>query len=117
MNNLFFDLPEHLQDKIIKMKEEIEKNQKFNDWITKREQHNKQMDEYNARYKYAIMPFGKYKGWSIYGMAICKARYATPIGQNYLQWVSKNVDINNPLLKEVIEFYKDYYYHHTDGCD
>ena len=64
-----------------------------------------------------IMPFGKYKGWSIYRMAIYKDRYATPIGRNYLQWVSKNVAINNPLLKEVIEFYKGYYYHYTDGCD
>jgi hypothetical protein len=72
-----------LQNKIIKMKEEIEESQKFNDYITKREEHNKEMDEYNARYKDVIMPFGKYKGWSIYGMAIYKDRYATPIGQNY----------------------------------
>ena len=48
MNNLFFDLPEHLQNKIIKMKEEIEESQKFNDYIKEREEHNKKMDEYNA---------------------------------------------------------------------
>ena len=117
MNNLFFDLPEHLQNKIIKMKEEIEESQKFNDYIKQREEHNKKMDEYNARYKAVIMPFGKYKGWLIYDMAQYKDRHATPIGQNYLKWVSKNVEITNPLLKAVIEFYKDYYYNYRDGCD
>lgn len=112
-------LPENLQNDILKMKKEIEQseyNQKFYDYLQKREEHNKKMDEYNYKYKNVVMPFGKYKGMSIYNIAMHKDRHEQ-VGKNYLRWVLKNVEIKDKLLKEVIEFYKSYYYHHTDGYD
>ena len=120
MENLFFDLPENLQNKIMQMKKEIEESeekQKFYDYIEGRKVHNKKMDEMNSKYKNVRMPFGKYKGSSIYSIAEFKDRYFMPVGKSYLKWVSENVEIKDPLLKEVIEFYKDYHYNYRDGCD
>lgn len=119
-NNLFYNLPENIQNKIMEMKKEIEDNEKsykFSKYLQKREEHNNKMNEMNLKYKNVVFPFGKYKGTTIYNIAIYKDCRRTPIGQNYLKWVSKNVDIKDKLLKECIEFYKNYYYHHTDGYD
>ncbi len=97
--------------------EEYEYSKKFQDYINKREEHNKLMDEMNYKYRNVILPFGKYKGKTIYSVATKKDNYHGYPGKEYLKWVSKNVDIKDKLLKEAVEFYKKYYYHHTDGYD
>ena len=119
-NNLFFNLPSEIQDNIIEMKnqiEEREKADKFGEYIKQREEHNKKMQLMNAKYKDVRIPFGKYKGNTIYDIAVLKDRYYMPVGKKYLKWVLENVEIKNALLKECIEFYKTYHYNHRDGYD
>ena len=120
MSNLMDNLPENLQDKIMEMKKEIEKSEyakKFGDYINGRKEHNERMDEINLKYKNITLPFGKHKGMTVYSVATYKDRYHGYPGKEYLKWVSKNVNIKDKVLKECIEFYKKYYYFHTDGYD
>ena len=120
MKNLFFDLPTPLQEKIMEMKKEIEKSEfdkGFYDHLRSREIHNKEMDVMNETYADVKMPFGKFKNMSIRGIAEIRSSFYQSSGTEYLQWLSNNVDIKDQRLKECIEFYKNYYYHHGDGCD
>ena len=82
-------------------------NQKFQEYIQAREERKKHLDEMNAKYHNVKMTFGKYKGEKVYDLA----------NMQYLTWVSNNVDVENELLNEAIEFYKDYHYPHGDGYD
>ena len=110
-------LPQEIQNNIMNEIKQKTKSDKFGEYIKKREEHNKQMDIMNAKYKNIKIPFGKYKGSTIYDIAVLKDRYYMPIGKKYLKWVSENCDIKDKLLKEAVEFYKTYYYNHTDGYD
>ena len=116
-------LPQEIQEQIfddIKKKKQIEQSEKdkaFNDYIKRREEHNKKMDKYNSKYKDVVIPFGKYKGSRVYDIAVLKDRYYMPIGKTYLKWVSDNVEIKDKVLKKCIEFYKTYYYNPGDGYD
>ena len=90
-------------------------NEKFQEYINAREEKKKNMDKLNAKYKDVKMPFGKYKGIKLYDIAQIHDSYYFYEGQHYLTWVSSNMEIKNDLLKEAIEFYKDYYYPKGDG--
>jgi len=92
-------------------------NQKFQEYIQQREDTKKHLDKMNAKYRDVRMTFGKYKGIKLYELAQKHDRYYNYPGQEYLQWVSKNVDIEDELLNEAVEFYKDYYYPKGDGYD
>ncbi len=119
MSLILSKLPKDLQDTIVNMKDEMEKNEyatKFGNYIEGRQKHNDKMNEMNRKYKDVRMPFGKYKGYSLLGLALYQENHID-VGKNYLRWVSKNVDIKDKLLKEAVEFYKRYYYLHTDGYD
>ena len=89
----------------------------FQDYINQREAKKKNMDKLNAKYHDVRMTFGKHKGIKLYELAQQHDRYYNYPGQKYLQWVSKNVDIEDELLNEAVEFYKDYNYPHGDGYD
>ena len=91
--------------------------QKFEEYIQQREDTKKHLDKMNAKYRDVRMTFGKYKGIKLYELAQKHDRYYNYPGQEYLQWVSKNVDIEDELLNEAVEFYKDYYYPKGDGYD
>ena len=114
--NLVYDLPENLQNKILEMKKEIEQSElakKFGEYIERRKEHNIKMDGMNYKYKNVVFNFGKYKGYSVYSVR----NNCGEDGKQYLFWASKNVNIKDKVLKECVEFYKRYYYHHTDGYD
>jgi len=81
--------------------------QKFQEYIQAREERKKHLDEMNAKYHHVKMTFGRYKGERVYDLA----------NMQYLTWISNNVDVENELLNEAIEFYKDYSYSHRDGYD
>ena len=112
-------LPVEIQNQIFEMKEQMEqkkKNDGFAEYIKKREEHNKKMDEMDIKYKKVSFTFGKYKGYTVRSIALLQENHCDT-GKQYLKWVSKNVDIKNELLKEAVEFYKKYYRHYTDGYD
>ena len=53
----------------------------------------------------------------MYDLAQTQDSYFRCPGKQYLTWVSNNIDVQNELLNEAIEFYKDYHYPHGDGYD
>ena len=91
--------------------------QKFQEYIQAREEKKKHLDMMNAKYDDVKMTFGKYKGQKLYNIAQIEDKYCMKLGQKYLTWVSNNVEIEDELLNEAVEFYKDYYYPHGDGYD
>ena len=92
-------------------------NKKFQQYINDREAKKEHMNTLNAKYHDVKMTFGKYKGQKLYDIAQEQDRYCMKPGQKYLTWVSNNVNIENELLSEAIEFYKDYHYPYGDGYD
>ena len=112
-------LPVEIQNHIFDMKQQIEeseKSKKFSEYIKSREEHNKQMNRMDNKFRKVGFTFGKYKGYTVRSIALLQENHCDT-GKQYLKWVSKNVDIKNELLKEAVEFYKNYYYHYTDGYD
>ena len=91
--------------------------QKFQQYINDREAKKEKMNMLNAKYNDVKMTFGKYKGQKLYNISQIEDRYCMKTGQKYLTWVSNNIIVEDELLKEAIEFYKDYYYPHGDGYD
>ena len=92
-------------------------NQKFQEYIEAREERKKQMSIKHNELKNVTMPFGKYKGQLISLIQDIEDRRHGEVGKQYLSWVFKNVEIKDVVLKEAVEFYKDYYYLHGDGYD
>ena len=119
MSLILNKLPKDLQETIVNMKDEMEKNEyntKFQKYIEGREEHNRKMDEMNYKFRNVAFTFGKYKGYNVKSIALYQENHCET-GKQYLRWVSKNVDIKDKLLKEAVEFYKRYYYLHRDGYD
>ena len=81
--------------------------QQFQEYIQAREAKKQHMNILNAKFNDVRMTFGKYKGEKVYDLA----------NMQYLTWISNNVDVENELLNEAIEFYKDYYFPQGDGHD
>ena len=92
-------------------------NKEFQEYIQAREERKKHLDKMNAKYHDVKMTFGKYKGEKVYNLATIQDSYFRCPGKQHLTWVSNNVEVENELLNEAIEFYKDYHYPHGDGYD
>ena len=92
-------------------------NTDFQEYIQACEERKKHMDKMDAKFKDVKMTFGKYIGKKVGDLAKMHDRYYNFPGKQYLTWVSNNVEVENELLNEAIEFYKDYHYPHADGYD
>ena len=91
--------------------------QKFQEYIQSRDKYKQEMSiKYDALKKITI-PFGKYKGKTISSISELYDRRYGYIGKQYLGWVLNNVEINNELVKEAVEFYEKYVYLRGDGYD
>ena len=91
--------------------------QEFQEYIQQREESKKQKRIKFEELRNVIMPFGKYKGQRVSMIQDIEDRRHGEVGKQYLSWVFKNVEIKDVVLKEAVEFYKDYYYLHGDGYD
>ena len=92
-------------------------NQKFQEYIQTRDKYKQEMSIKYDELKKVTIPFGKYKGKTISSISELYDRRYGNIGKQYLRWVTNNVEINNDLVKEAVEFYEKYVYLHGDGSD
>ena len=92
-------------------------NQTFQEYIQARDKYKQEMSIKYEELKKVTIPFGRYKGKPISSISELSARRYGNIGKQYLRWVMNNVEINNDLVKEAVEFYEKYVYLHGDGYD
>ena len=92
-------------------------NQKFQEYIQARDKHKQEMSIKYDKLKKVLIPFGKFKGKTISSVSELSDRRYGNIGKQYLRWVMNNVEINNDLVKEAVEFYEKYVYLSGDGYD
>ena len=91
--------------------------QKFQEYIQQREESKKQQQVKYNELKDVKMPFGKYKGQRVSSIQDIDDRRYGKVGKQYLRWVLNNIDIEDGVLKEAIEFYENYFYLSGDGYD